>query len=286
MNAVLKPPSRTARRHADSRRALLNAVAQRFLDAVQAHDLQRAPLAANVRVTRNGVQVGIQAADWEHITTFVSRQCFVDTTSAQIMVTGAVDCSGVLYPYGIRLALVDELITEVEVMISSSNHGHFADVDRLLTPDVLYDAPVPVERGAGSRARLRKAGDSYWVALNESDGSLAHFNHRCDRYANGKKITNSLALLLSPDAAVHTPASLITATRAARPHVVERRFPILDVELGVCGSIAIVEFRKNAERPDAGAFYIFSVVKIVDDEIRNVDHLHVILAAGTGSGWG
>jgi hypothetical protein len=236
-------------------------------------------------MTENAVDCAAGEGLWGRVTQFASRQFLVDAVAGQVMVFGAVTCSDALFPYAIRLAISGGQIAEVEAMVSPSARGHFADVDQLLKPDVLYDAPVPDERGCGSRERLKDVGDSYWTALNESDGSLASFNHRCDRYGNGKKITNSLELLLSPDAAVHTPASLITATRPARPQVVERRFPILDVARGVCGSIAIVEFGKNKDRPDVGAFYIFSIVKVVDDEIRNIDHLHAILPAGTRSSW-
>ncbi|MBU6206742.1 MAG: hypothetical protein KGQ42_03560 [Alphaproteobacteria bacterium] len=42
---------------------------------------------------------------------------------------------------------------------------------------------------------------------------------------------------------------------------------------------------KNADRPDVGAFYIFGVVKIVDDEFRSIDHISAILPPGTRSGW-
>jgi hypothetical protein len=65
----------------------------------------------------------------------------------------------------------------------------------------------------------------------------------------------------------------------------ERRFPVLDVERGVAVSFAMVEFQPNADREDFGAFYICGVVKIVDDEFRNIDHIHEILPRGTPSGW-
>jgi hypothetical protein len=199
--------------------------------------------------------------------------------------TGALETQGALHPYALRLKIVNEEVTESELLRSSSTQGHFAAVEELLKPDILYDAPVPAERACGSRDELRDIADRYWIALGESDGSLAKFNIRCDRYANGKKITNNLALLLSPDAAVHTPASLLTATRPARPRVLERRFPVLDIEHGVAISFATVEFQPSGGRKDFGNFYICSVVKIVDDEFRIIDHIHEILPRGTLSGW-
>jgi len=191
----------------------------------------------------------------------------------------------VLHPYALRLKIVNEEVTESELLRSSSTQGHFAAAEELLKPDVIYDAPVPAQRACDSREELRAVADRYWIALGESDGTLAKFSVRCDRYANGKKITNNLALLLSPDAAVHTPASLLTATRPARPKVLERRFPVLDIKRGLAISFASVEFQPSGGRKDFGNFYICAVVKVVDDEFRNIDHIHEILPRGTLSGW-
>lgn len=266
------------------RRALLE-IAEKYLAALAARDAARAPLAPGFRGTENAAATAPGEGLWRTIDEFASQLLFADVDSGQVVAIGAVRVQGSLYPYSLRIKVVDGQVTEAELLRSSSAHGHFADVDQLLKPDVLYDAPVPAERGCRTREALQAAADRYWVALNESDGSLAKFNIRCDRYANGKKITNSLELLLSPDAAVHTPASLITATRPARPTVLERRFAVLDVERGLAVSFALVEFQPNANRKDFGGFYICGVVKVVDDEFRNIDHIHEILPRGTPSGW-
>lgn len=267
-----------------AREALLE-TAKGYCAAIVAHDPARARLAPGFRGTENAVLVAPGEGSWRDIDEFSSAQMFVDAHSGQVVAAGAVRVQGALHPYVLRLKVVERQVSEAEFLRSSSTSGHFAAVEQLLKPDVLYDAPVPSERGCRTREELRSVADRYWVALNESDGSLAKFNIRCDRYANGKKITNSLELLLSPDAAVHTPASLITATRPARPEVLERRFPVLDVERGVAVSFAVVEFRQNAGRKDFGAFHICGIVKVVDDEFRNVDHIHEILPRGVSSGW-
>lgn len=267
-----------------AREALLE-TADRYLGALAVRDVALAPLAKGFRSTENATVTAPGEGLWRIIDEFASRQLLADIYAGQVVAIGAVCIQGSLYPYALRLKISERQVLEAELLRSSSVRGHFADVNQLLKPDVLYDAPVPKQRGCHTREALRAVADRYWVALNESDGSLAKFNIRCDRYANGKKITNSLELLLSPDAAVHTPASLITATRPARPTVRERRFPVLDVERGVAVSFAMVEFQPNADREDFGAFYICGVVKIVDDEFRNIDHIHEILPRGTPSGW-
>ena len=121
----------------------------------------------------------------------LSLQMFDDPAQGQVAVFGAAQIAGTPTPYALRLMIADDTVVEVEEIISSARHGHFADIDQLLKPDVLYEAPVPAHR-AVDRDGLRQAADSYWQALEESDGSLARFAYRCDRYDNGKKITNNL----------------------------------------------------------------------------------------------
>lgn len=217
---------------------------------------------------------------------FLALQMFDDPEQGQVAVLGAAQIDGAPTPYALRLMIADDTVVEVEEIISSARHGHFADVDQLLKPDVLYEAPVPAHRAA-DRDRLRQAADRYWAALQESDGSLARFAYRCDRYDNGKKITNNLSILLSQDAAVHTPASCINATRPARPLARNRRFPVLDTRLGVAVSFVLVDFHPapHIDRPDCGTFYMAGLFKISDGEIRSLDEIREIIPLGAEEIW-
>lgn len=279
-----EPTSPASRVRATRRESLVSAT-QRYMAAMVAHRPADAPLAAHFRGTENGVEITAGEGLWRSVDKFASSQMFADAESEEVVTIGALETRGALHPYALRLKVVNEEVIEAELLRSSSTQGHFAAVEELLKPDLIYDAPVPSQRACRSREELRGVADRYWTALNESDGTLAKFSHRCDRYANGKKITNNLALLLSPDGAVHTPASLLTATRPARPKVLERRFPVLDIERGLAISFALVEFQPSGGRKDFGNFYICGLVKVVDDEFRNIDHIHEILPRGTLSGW-
>lgn len=279
-----EPMSHASHVRATLQESLVSAT-QRYMAAMVAHRPADAQLAAHFRGTENGMNIAPGEGLWRSLDRFASSQTFADAESEEVVTVGALETQGALHPYALRLKVVNEEVTESELLRSSSTQGHFAAADQLLKPDVIYDAPVPSQRACRSREELRDVADRYWTALNESDGSLAKFNSRCDRYANGKKITNNLALLLSPDAAVHTPASLLTATRPARPKVLERRFPVLDIERGVALSFALVEFQPSGGRKDFGNFYICALVKVVDDEFRNIDHIHEIMPRGAVSGW-
>lgn len=231
----------------------------------------------NVRVAPGG------GTDIEKI---ISCQIFTDDITGQAAALGVGRVAGSLRPYAVRVLFEGEDIIEVEEILSTSCKGFFADVDKLLLPDILYEGAVPIGRRNDREQLLRRA-DSYWQALEESDGTIARFAYRSDRYDNGKKITNNLEILLSADAAVHTPASCVTATRPARPTSRNRRFPIIDTTLGVVVSFVLVDFHPapHADRPDCGTFYMAGLFKIADDEIRSLDEIREILPLGSPEIW-
>ncbi len=231
----------------------------------------------NREVTREGAAA---------IAAFPAVQVFADPHQNQAAVIGVAEVAGAFRPYAVRLAFDEKGLAEAEEIVSTASHGHFADVDRLLRPDVLYEGAVPAHR-AGSRAAIQARADSYWQALEESDGTVARFAYRCDRYDNGKKITNNLSILLSPDAAVHTPASCVAATRPARPLARNRRFPVVDTDLGVVVSFVLVDFHPapHLDRPDCGTFYMAGLFKISDDEIRSLDEIREIIPLGHPQFW-
>lgn len=269
------------------RRDELIAVAKGYLAAAVVRDPSTLHLAGAFRATENARDVTLgEGLMWAGSTRFPAVQFFPDAETNEIVVMGVLRDSASLSPFMLRLKIVADRIAEAEAIVSPNRSGHFSDVVQLLKPDVIYDAPVPRER-ASDRAQLRAAADSYWTGLQESDGSLVRFGYRCDKYDNGAKTTNTLRTLLSADATVHTCASALNATRAARPIARERRFPTADVELGVVTSLVMVDFHPipDSPRDDAGTFYMLGVFKVVDGEIRNVDEIRIILPLHSVSGW-
>jgi|GEM_PF-1986259 hypothetical protein len=257
-----------------------------YLGAAARGDLARLRLTPNFRATENGQAIGLDEGLWRSSPRFAGIQSFGDA------VTGQVVCMGVAYvadrprPFAQRLRFSGDELAEAEAIVSTDSKGHFAEVEHLLKPDVLYQALVPAHRRA-ARDALRNAADLYWEGLQQSDGSIPRFSYRCDKYDNGAKTTNTLRTLLSPDRKVHSCASALNDTRAARPLARERRFPVLDTELGVAASLVVVDFHPIPEnpRPDAGAMYMLGVFKVVDHELRIIDEIREFLPLGASSGW-
>lgn len=258
----------------------LLAVAGGTPDAVRFHP--------DFRGTENGEPVIVGHGLWRQAPRFAGIQSFADPYTSHVVCMGAaVIDGGQPRPFAQRLLVCDGMILEAEAIVSSDSDGPFADATHLLKPDIIYSAVVPIERRV-DRDGLQAAADSYWEGLEQSDGMIPRFNYRCDKFDNGAKTTNTLRTLLSPDAKVHTCASALNDTRAARPVARERRFPVLDVELGVAASLVVVDFHPIPDhpRPDAGSMYMLGVFKVVDDEIRIIDEIREILPLGASSGWG
>lgn len=257
-----------------------------YLGSVAAGDHAALRLASHFRYTENGAVVAAGEGLWRQDLRFEGIQSFADAQTGQVVCMGVAFLGGQPRPFAQRLCITDSGISEAETIISSDPKGHFADVEQLLKPDILYSAVVPPHRRV-DREGLRDAADRYWEGLEQSDGLIPRFNYRCDKYDNGAKTTNTLRTLLSPDGKVHTCASALNDTRAARPKARERRYPVLDTELGVAGSFVVVDFHPIADhpRPDAGSMYMLGVFKVVDGELRIVDEIREILPLGTSSGW-
>jgi len=243
-------------------------------------------LAPDFRYTENGAPIIIGEGLWQHMPRFEGIQAFADPVTGQAVCMGVAFLNDQARPFAQRLYWKDDELVEAESIISTDPKGHFADVEQLLKPDIIYSAVVPPHRRV-DRDGLRDAADRYWEGLEQSDGLIPRFNYRCDKYDNGAKTTNTLRTLLSPDGKVHSCASALNDTRAARPRARERRYPVLDTELGVAASFVVVDFHPIPDhpRPDAGAMYMLGVFKVVDRELRIIDEIREILPLGTSIGW-
>ncbi|QJU52355.1 hypothetical protein SCB71_02940 [Herbiconiux sp. KACC 21604] len=260
----------------------LSETADRFLRGLGGSGL---PAGEGFRFTENGVDVTSAGGRLARAQAFSGLQTFVDSRRGQAVVVGLAAFADGRDAFALRLHVDGDRVDQAEAIVSTGRAGFFNAVDELAEPDVIYRAPVPEQRRSSGEELVRIA-DSYWEAMESGDGSIVPVGYRCDSFHNGKKVTNNLELLLSPDKAVHTVESIIAGTRPARPLVADRRYPIVDTELGVVVSIVVADFHPIPNgRPDSGSFYMAVVFKIVDHRIRIFDEIREILPLGTTSGW-
>jgi hypothetical protein len=239
----------------------------------------------DLRFTENGQRLTPCGGRLARASSFTGLQVYADEETGQVVLAGLAEFEEGHDAFALRLRFDGDQVNEAEAIVSSARTGFFNAVDELAKPDVLYLAPVPEARRSDADELVRIA-DLYWEAIEQGDGDMVPVGYRCDAYHNGKKVTNNLELLLSPDKAVHTVASIVAGTRPARPTVRDRRYPIVDVELGLVVSFVVADFHPIPNgRPDSGSFYMAAIFKIVDHEIRIFDEIREILPLGTTSGW-
>lgn len=238
------------------------------------------------RFTENGLDVTSSGGQLARAESLTGLQTYADQGRHQVVLIGLARIGGEHHAFALRLAVAGERVSEAEAIVASDRLGHFSDVEQLAHPDIVYGAPVPEDRASDELELLRIA-DSYWEALEAGDGSMIPVDYRCDSFHNGKRITNNLSILLSPDATVHTVESLVNGTRGARPTVLDRRYPVIDTQLGIVISFTMADFHTNphSPRPDNGSFYLATIFKIVDGRIRVFDEIREILPLGATSGW-
>jgi hypothetical protein len=263
----------------------MDELAKRFLHGL-AEGGSASHLTGGFRFTENGAEVTDGGSWLARAESFTGLQTYADRKRSQVVVMGLASLAGTNHAFALRLAVDGGRGTEAEAVVASDRYGHFSDVQQLAHPDILYLAPVPRDR-ASDEAELVRVANGYWDALEAGDGSTVPVDYRCDSFHNGKRITNNLSILLSPDATVHTVESLVNGTRGARPAVHERRFPVVDPDLGVVISFTMADFHTDpsSRRPDCGSFYLATIFKIVDARIRIFDEIREILPLGTTSGW-
>ena len=140
-----------------------------YLESLLRRNASAAALAPQFRASVNGTWV--TAETMPAIDDFPALQMFIDDEQHGAVLAGVAIAEGARRPFVLRLKIQSARILEAECIFSHAVKGHFADVDQLLKPDVLYDAPVPAER-ASDREGLESAANSYWTGLQESDGSI------------------------------------------------------------------------------------------------------------------
>ncbi len=242
----------------------LNDVLDRYLKQLVVHDPTSLPVAAGIVTVENSEVVKLGEGSWRTIADVPAGQRYVDALNGQAVFMGATkDASGQVGSIFIRLAVNgDGKIAESELFTKGSYTGA-SDPATLLTPDILYDAEVPPARRS-SRADLTRIVNLYMDGISKHDGSGVPVSERCDRYQAGKKFTNS------PERPVERgggscQTSLSNLTGQV---VVNRRFPVIDVEKGI---VAVLFIIPHGERNPPNATNVAEIFKIVDGKIRSIE---------------
>lgn len=299
-------------------RTSLTAPMDRFLAALPARS-GGGPLAPGARYTENGVELPIGEGLWATADRLGGyRHDFLDPVSGQAACFATVWEGRTHSILAARLKVEGDAVTEAEVVIARSDPltggGPFPKGARLLdeagAPDPAWFAPIPADERM-SRDELRCVANLYFAGLEKNDGKGDYpFADDCIRIENGERVT------AEPGAAgggterdSDTPYRLDLKAMSARQQfetgffrfvdrIRERRFPLVDEELGVVFTFAffdhsgtVREYRLADGSPvTAGldrpfTWMIAEAFRIERGMFTRIEALMTAAPYGMGSGW-
>lgn len=172
----------------DCDRACLTGLADRYVDALVAHDPSRLPLAAEVKFAENLVPLKLgREGLW--LTANGRRDYNIyaaDPARGDVVWIGIVKENDTPEMAAVRLKVAAGKITEVETVVGRVGLGAAATVAGP-RPDFARVEPPATRR---SREQLIAIASSNWDAMENGDGTLAPYAADCERYDNGRKTTN------------------------------------------------------------------------------------------------
>lgn len=296
-------------------RACLEAAADRYVDALVAHQPARLPWAATAKFTENGQRLEVGDGLWNTATGKGGyRLSIADTEAGQVALMGTIREAGVPTVFVVRLKLVDQRIAEAETLVIRNKEAA-ERLDAVGAPRTVLLTSVP-ERERMSRDDLVRTADMYFTGLELNDGKGVYpFSERCARLENGSVTAGDAATIAGPSANGRAaPASYATAP--ARPssscraqfesgmfHYVtrirDRRFVVVDRERGIAfafvffdnaageaRNVTLADGRKVVSGSSVPfTWQIAELFKIENGRIVAVESVLHGVPYGLGSGW-
>ena len=243
---------------------------QHYLFHMQHQDVAELPFSNDLKSYENAVATRPGEGSWKSIESFpVKGQIFVDAPQGQIVYYGATKLkTGIIGSLFIRMKVENDEITETEMFTKGAYTREGESTEGLLEPDILYTAVVPSHR-LSSREELVKIVDLYMDGISKHDGSVFPASGRCDRYQAGNKFTNRY--IEQFDKTMGGCQSSMDSLQGQT--VVDRRFPVVDEELGI---VAVFFIIPHAERDPQNATNVAEIFKIVDGKVRSIEEFSFV----------
>jgi len=216
-------------------RMCLDAMMDRYLDAMLEHNPTKVPLSPDVRITENTFEIKPGEGLWGTLTGLTDYRIHAaDPVTGNAGFMGRVMENGYPRYFAVRIKVDGGKITEIESVVAR-NIKMPMDVD-VKVPRAPLTQVLPAAQRS-SRLQMVAALNGYADALVESDGKLAPFSDQCVRRENGMQTTSAPLLLPA------TPRGLDIAGMNCRDQIssrifaditsVGRRIWVVDEERGI-----------------------------------------------------
>jgi hypothetical protein len=289
-------------------RACLNGFVDKYLDAMAAHDPSRLPLAKDVRMTENTVQMPLTDGLWFTTTAIGKNRHYIADVYAQqagaIAVVFEADGPKML---GLRLRIKNMKINEIEMV--TARPGSSDPIGNNLPnwkPAAIWDRPLkPSERMP--RDQLAQVANQYFEAIEKDSKGAVQYSSDCTM-GQGREENGSGSNIADPKAPPPPPgmenmmkmpcAEMFGHGAMGGLSIPERSFWAVDDEMGVVLGAFIFSMDKPfvpkpgqramggavQQQPNSGI--IVEVFKIIDGKIYRQDGVTgMTYAYGTRTGW-
>src|SRR5215469_12224404 len=283
-----------------SERDRLIGAMNRYLEALDARDVRKVPIAPNLRCTENSCALPLGAGLWRTIRGMQRRgHHFVDVSAGQVEYWSVANEMGKEVIFGVRLKVEGRLISEIETLVVRVGPSDVNPVNLNIFLDAspAFHEVIPSTERV-SREQLIHTANLYFDAIEQTDGSRLPVADDCTRLVNGIIDSN-----MAPDELekldkkeAHRGGRVSDQMSAGDYFYIEglrgRRFPIVDEARGLV--LAHVMFdhpgdlsRTNREvpMPSPNSLLAFEVFKVREGVLREVWAIGVILPYGIDSGW-
>ncbi|HJQ22098.1 MAG TPA: hypothetical protein VJ867_17270 [Gemmatimonadaceae bacterium] len=244
----------------------LRNLADRYLEALVAHDPFRLPVAPSVTFTENGRQLKLGEGLWKTAAALGTYRAYVsDPDSGAVAVQAVLNDGAEPIQFLLRLRIRGDRITDVETLVARQGDTCCWAPERLSALSTVFDQSVPTGRRAG-RKELITIADGYFSALQA--GGTAEYRRPSmlpgmNRYENGLQTTNVAGgnRITRWDAATQLDSAMFGPLR-----VVDRRYPVVDTRNGTLLAVVVFQRPQSRQPPTIIAEFF----KIIDRKIAEI----------------
>ena len=283
----------------DCDRACLEGFMDQFLDALEVRDASTLPLTADMKYTENGQEMTLDDGLWKNFSKASTyRLHMVDPVAGQVAFLGVIGENEDEIIAHFRMKVEGHKIAEVEALLA--RNSNMAMLDNLQEPKPIYfEKLAPAQRS--TREEMVAITNSYFTGLDtENSGANVPFDENCQRQENGMILANSPDPEAGAMQKLGCKAQFDTGFSTIVTDIRERRFMVLDEELGL--SYAVIFFDHNGTADMMGTvggeqvavkgtyrkpstLMIGEMFKIIDGKIRQIEAIIVSVPYGMPSGW-
>ena len=217
-------------------RAELCALAEAYLEALEAKDPSRLPWAGDAVFTENNVRLEPGDGLWNTVSAVRPGYDLkaVDPATGQVAWFGIVEEHGHPAIMALRLCARMGKIVEAETLVCRAmEFGPFPSIETYISPRPLMLADVP-EAQRVPRERMIAIANGYFDTLQLNDGTLhTEFTDDCDRVENGLQTTNNPTIEGYPIAAMGCAEQFRLGQYIYDDRLRGRRFPLVDEDKGL-----------------------------------------------------